>query len=120
MPDHKNCDKQCVNNYRPVSLRPICARMLERLLFNEIFCSFTENDLIPQRQSDFKPRDSCINQLLSFTQKIYKLFHEGLDVPSVFLDTYKYWIKYTTIALYSNKYRKFYGRFKGLLALTLT
>ena len=37
-------DKQCLNYYRPVSLLLICGKILERLLFNEMFSLFTEND----------------------------------------------------------------------------
>ena len=36
-PVHKKRNKQCVNNYRPVSLLPIYGKILERLLFNEMF-----------------------------------------------------------------------------------
>ena len=32
-----------------------------------------------------KPGDSCINQLLSITHKIYNSFDKGLEVKSVFL-----------------------------------
>ena len=33
-PIHKKGDKQCLKNYRPVSLLPICGKILERLIFN--------------------------------------------------------------------------------------
>ena len=48
---------------------------------------FVENKLIFSSLSDFKPGDSCINQLLSITHEIHTSFNEGLDVRSVFLDT---------------------------------
>ena len=54
-----------------------------------MFGFFIENDLISQYQSGFKPGDSCINQLLSITHKIYQSFDEGFDVGSVFLDIFK-------------------------------
>ena len=47
---------------------------------------FTENNLISQNQSGFKPGDSCTNQLLSITHQIYKSFDDGHEVRSVFLD----------------------------------
>ena len=50
---------------------------------------FAENKLISSSQSDFKPGDSCIGQLLSITHEIHTSFVEGLDVRSVFLDTSK-------------------------------
>ena len=43
---HKKGDKQCLKNYRPISLLPICGKILERLIFNEIFRCLIENNLI--------------------------------------------------------------------------
>ena len=54
-----------------------------------MFGFFIENDLTSQHQSDFKPGDSCINQLLLITHQIYQSFDEGFDVRSVFLDISK-------------------------------
>ena len=54
-----------------------------------MFSFFTENDLISQNQSSFKPTDSCINQLLSITYEIYKSFDDGWEVRGIFLDISK-------------------------------
>ena len=93
MPVHKKGDKQSLRNYRPVSLLPICDKILERLIFNEMFnCNdrfLIEDNLIPANQSDFKPGDSCINQLLSITHEIYKSFDDRIEVRGVFLDILK-------------------------------
>ena len=89
VPIHKKGDKQTLENYRPVSLLPICGKILEGLMFNEMFNFFIENKLISLNQSSFKPGDSCINQLLSITHEIYESFDVGLEVRSVFLDISK-------------------------------
>ena len=86
---HKKGDKQTLENYRPVSFLPICGKILERLMFNEMFNFFIENKLISSNQSGFKPGDSCINQLLSITHEIYESFDVRLEVRSVFLDISK-------------------------------
>ena len=89
IPIHKKDDKQCLSNYRPVSLLPICERFFERLIFNEMFKFFIESELISPNQSGFKPGDSCTNQQLTITHEIYKSFDEGLEVRGVFLDISK-------------------------------
>ena len=61
VPVHKKGDKQILKNYRPVSLLPICGKIFERLIYNNLFEYFIENDLISQNQSGFKSGDSCIN-----------------------------------------------------------
>ena len=48
-----------------------------------MFKFFIEIELISPNQSGFKPGDSCINQLLAITHKIYKSFGEGLEVRGV-------------------------------------
>ena len=55
VPVHKKEDKQILKNYRPVSLLPICGKIFERLIYNNLFEYFIENDLISQNQSGFKP-----------------------------------------------------------------
>ena len=37
VPIHKKGDKQLLQNYRPVSLLPICGKIFERIIFNPIF-----------------------------------------------------------------------------------
>ena len=86
---YKKGDKQNLKNYRPVSLLPICGKILERLIFNEMFSFFLSNNLLAPNQSGFKPGDSCINQLLSITHEICSSFDEGFEVRSVFLDISK-------------------------------
>ena len=59
VPIHKKDDKQCFKNYRPISLLPIYGKIFEKLVFNEMFKFFIENELISLNQSGFKPGDSC-------------------------------------------------------------
>ena len=54
-----------------------------------MFKFFTKNSLISQNQLEFKPGDSCTNQLLSITHQIYKSFDNSHEVRSVFLDMSK-------------------------------
>ena len=89
LPVHKKNEKQRLNNYRPTSVLPLCSKILERLVFNETFGFFIENDLISQHPSGFRPGDSCINQLVSVIHEICQSFNEGFDVRSVFLDISK-------------------------------
>ena len=43
------------------------------------------NNLLAPKQSGFKPGDSCINQLLSISHKIYSSSDDEFEVRSVFL-----------------------------------
>ena len=68
---------------------PICGKVFERLIFNEMFCFLLEKSLVLPNQSGFKPGNSGINQLLSITHDIFQSFDEGFEVRSVFLDISK-------------------------------
>ena len=81
--------KQNLENYRPVSLLPICGKILERLMYNSLFEFFIANELTSSNQSGFKPGDSGINHLLFITHEIYKSFDDGYEVRDVLLDISK-------------------------------
>ena len=87
----KKGDTQPTENYRPVSLLPICGKVFEHLIFNSLFNYFTENNLLSPHQSHFIPGDSCVQQLISITHEIYNAFdfNPSLEVRGVFLDVSK-------------------------------
>ena len=89
VPVHKKGDKQSLKNYRPISLLPIFGKVFERIICNNIFKYLTANKLTSDNQSDFKPGNSWVNQLLSITQEIFHSLDNGLKVRGVFLDVSK-------------------------------
>ena len=91
IPIHKKNDKQIVSNYRPISLLPICGKIFEKLLFNNIYNHLNEQNLLNPNQSGFRPSDSTVNQLLAITHEIFRPFdcNPSLEVRSVFLDISK-------------------------------
>ena len=64
-------------------------KFFERLIYNSLFEYFIENNLHFSNQSDFKPGDSCTNQLISITHEINQSFGDGFEVRGVFLDISK-------------------------------
>ena len=86
VPVHKKGDKQCLKNYRPISLLPICSKIFKRLICNELFTFFNDINSISPNQSGFRPGDSCVNQLIVITHEIYKSLDDGLEVSGFFLD----------------------------------
>ena len=80
VPAHKKRDKRNLKNYRPIFLLPVAGKIFEIILYKNMYEFFAENNLISPNQSDFKPGDSCINQLLNLTHKICKFFDDGLEI----------------------------------------
>ena len=90
-PIHKKGSKQIVENYRPISLLPICSKIFEKIIFKHLYNFFVTNDLITKNQSGFRPGDSTVNQLIDLINDIHKSFdrRKSLELRAVFLDISK-------------------------------
>ena len=90
-PIFKKGDKQLIKNYRPISLLPICGKIFEKIIFNNLYSYLNANNLITKNQSGFRPGDSTTNQLLYIVDEIHKAFEDpkSLEVRAVFLDISK-------------------------------
>ena len=96
-PIFKKGDKQLIKNYRPISLLPVCGKILEKNIFNNLYNYFTTNNLITKNQSSFRRDDSTTNQLIDLVDEIHQSFDDtkSLEVRAIFLDIskafYKVW-----------------------------
>ena len=88
-PIHKKANRQKINNYRPISLLPVCGKILEKIVFDQVYSFLNENDLLSKYQSGFRPGDSTIYQLLSITTSIYESFENHDETRAIFLDISK-------------------------------
>ena len=90
-PIFKKSDKQLIKNYRPISLLPICGKIIEKIIFNNLYAYLHRNNLITKNQSGFRPGDSTTNQLLYILDEIHQAFHstKSLEVRAVFFDISK-------------------------------
>ena len=79
------------SNYRPVSLLPILGKIFERIIFNNIYRYLDTNKLLNPNQSGFRPKDSCVYQLIEITHNIFSSFdcNPTLETRAVFLDISK-------------------------------
>ena len=86
---HKKNEKNLVKNYRPISLLPISGKILEKLIFDNLYTYIFSNNFISDKQSGYRKGDSTIKQLLSITHEIHKAFDNSHEVRAVFLDISK-------------------------------
>ena len=91
VPVHKKADKSNFTNYCPMSLLPICGKILERLIYDTLLDFLKKRSLISSNQSGFIQGDSCINQLLPIVHMIHAAFdsNPSLEVRGLFLDISK-------------------------------
>ena len=76
-------------NYRPISLLPCIGKVLEKLVFNHLYVYCCKNQLLTERNSGFRPKDSTVNQILHLVHNIYNDLDNKRDVCLVFLDISK-------------------------------
>ena len=88
-PIHKKGNRQIKSNYRPISLLPICGKILEKIVFDQLYSYLNTHNLLSKNQSDFRSGDSTIYQLISITSNIFKYFEEYDEARAVFLDISK-------------------------------
>ena len=86
VPVHKKNERNIISNYRPISLLPICGKLFEKIIFDNLYTYIFQNGFITDKQSGYRNGDSTIKQLLSITHEIYKAFDASDEIRAVFLD----------------------------------
>ena len=83
---HKKNKKTSPQNYRPISLLSILAKVYERILVKNITNFFDTHHLINNRQFGFRSKRSVSDLLLQLTTKWQKSLENGIDTCVIALD----------------------------------
>ena len=67
IPLFKQGDRSDLNNYRPISIIPVIAKVFERVVYDQIFAFLNENKLLSPHQSGFRCLHSTVTALLEAT-----------------------------------------------------
>ena len=89
IPVYKKNEKNLMKNYRPISLLPICGKLFEKLIFDNLYNYVFSNNFISDKQSGYRRGDSTVKQLISITHEIHKAFDSKNEIRAVFLDISK-------------------------------
>jgi hypothetical protein len=88
-PIYKKAEDYFTNNYRPVSLLAILAKVFEKVVFKYLFKHFQDNFLISIWQSGFLPGVSTVTQLVEMYNAFCQAVSDGKEVRITFLDISK-------------------------------
>ena len=77
-PIHKGESKTECSNYRPVSVIPVVAKVLEKLVSGQFMEYLESNQLLSESQAGFRKRSSTVTYLLSNTNQWYINMDKGL------------------------------------------
>ena len=70
---HKKGDEQNFKNCHPISFISVAGKIFERILYNNMYEIFTENNLISLNKSDFKPGDHVLTNVYPSLMKFTNL-----------------------------------------------
>ena len=84
IPVHKKGDKKLPENYRPVSLLPLCSKVLEKVVYDCLFAHC--RPVLPSNQHGFLPKRSCVSNLTCFLNDAWAAISEGKQLDAVYTD----------------------------------
>ena len=88
-PIYKGGEKTNMENYRPISVIPILAKIMERVVYTQLFKYLTENNILSDCQSGFRPLHSTQTALLNVTDTWLNAIDRGNIVGLVMIDLKK-------------------------------
>ena len=89
IPLFKKEDNTIVDNYRPISLLPCFSKLLERIVFNQLYDYFNANKLIYKSQHGFREQHSTETAALEFMDRVISSLDKGNIELAVFIDLSK-------------------------------
>ena len=84
VPIHKKGDNATVSNYRPISLICITAKIMERIIQQELFDRCRE--MINPIQHGFLPNRSCATNLINLTDNIVTNLYKDIGANIIYFD----------------------------------
>ena len=80
IPLFKQGKRKDLNNYRPISIIPIVAKVFERIIYDQVNFFLTDNKLLSTSQSGFRSLHSTVTALLEATNDwAYNIDHGNVN-----------------------------------------
>jgi hypothetical protein len=85
-PLYKNGDRYDIQNYRPISIISVLAKLLERLMFNRLIPFLYKNKILTETENGFR-KGKCIETVVqSFIEIIQEALDKGIHSIRIFID----------------------------------
>ena len=84
VPIFKKGDRRDASNYRSVSLLPLFGKVLERVVFNQLYSHVSP--VICAEQHGFIPRRSCATNLAVYLKSAWEAISDGYQTDAIYTD----------------------------------
>ena len=88
-PIHKGNENNIADNFRPISILPVVAKVFERIIYHQLYSHLTNNSIITRFQSGFRSNHSTLTALINATEQWYKNMDCGNLNGVLFVDLSK-------------------------------
>jgi hypothetical protein len=78
-----------MNNYRPMSIIPVFAKILERLMYNRITSFLYENKILSEAQIGSRKGKSIDTAVQSYIERIHEALDKRVHTIGLFIDLSK-------------------------------
>lgn len=89
VPIYKSGDRDCISNYRPISLLPTIAKVLEKIINKRLKSYLEKNNLLSTNQHGFRERKSTLNAAQQLTSFLVDKLDKNKKTLGIFLDLKK-------------------------------
>ena len=89
IPIYKKGGNTNLDNYRPISILPTVSTFLERVIFDQLYAHFHQNNLLYSSQYGFKKKHSTELAVLELVDRITQELDKGHTPVNIFLDLSK-------------------------------
>ena len=87
-PVYKSEERSAMDNYRPISVLPVLSKVMERVVYRQVYEYLCKNHLLSDNQFGFR-RGSSTKHVTYFTDQIRMWMDKGLLTGAVFIDLWK-------------------------------
>ena len=89
IPLHKKGNAALLSNYRPISLLPTISKIFERVICNQLYTYFNDNELISEQQYGFRTRHSTELAAVKLVDYITKSMDNSKTPINIYIDLSK-------------------------------
>ena len=89
VPLYKSKEEDILNNYRPISLLMTSSKILEKIIYTNLYGFLTQHNLFFDSQYGFRTKRSCEHAIMEMVGHVLHAKNDGKHTMGVFLDLSK-------------------------------